>query len=271
LQTASHPGLARTLHNPKKNQQSMTWNSVMGIISLIALFLPIFFLLVLRLGGYRSFPALLIYYSIVFSYNLIALGYIKMDKGIIDSWNICNNLLDTPLMLIFLTYYSTSPGFTKKIKIVTGLFLAFETTVLLLIGFNTRAITIILGPGLMIVFVFCLHFFIRQTKITIMHRKATGKAIIAASLLFAYGCYGIIYLMYYVFKTPHVADTFLVYFLVVTFSSLLMSAGIFIERKRIQKLNELKQTRKELSIVYNETTRTPVRSAMLDFDKEQWN
>lgn len=250
----------------------MTWNSVMGIVSLIALFLPIFFLLVLRLGGYRSFPALLAYYAIVFAYNFFTLGYIKISSGITDNWNICNNLLDPPLMLIFLTYFSTSPGFTKKMKIVIGLFLLFELSVLLAVGFNTRAITIILGPGLLIVFAFCLHFFIRQTKITIMHHKATGKAIIAASLLFAYGCYGIIYLMYYVFKTPHVADTFLVYFLVVTFSSLLMSAGILIERKRVQKLNELKQTRKELSIVYNEkSTTTGIRSAMLDFDKEQWS
>jgi hypothetical protein len=250
----------------------MTWNSVMGLVSLVAMFLPIFFLLVLRLGGYRSFPALLIYYAIIFSYNLITLGYIKINNSITDSWNICNNLLDPPLMLIFLTYFSTSAGFTKKMKILIGLFLAFEITVLLLVGFNTKAITIILGPGLITVFVFCLHFFIRQTKITIMHRKATGKAIIAASLLFAYGCYGIIYVMYYVIKTPHVADTFLVYFLVVTFSSLLMSAGIFIERKRVQKLNELKLTRKELSIVYNETsTGSGVRSAMLDFDNEQWN
>ncbi len=250
----------------------MTWNSVMGFVSLIALFLPIFFLLVLRLGGYRSFTVLLIYYAIVFAYSVFKQGYINIDPSITDSWNICNNLLDAPLMLMFLTYFSTSASFTKKMKISIGVFVVFEMIVLLLVGFNRKAITIILGPGLATVFAFCLHFFIRQTKITIMHRKATGKAIIAASLLFAYGCYGIIYLMYYVFKTPHVADTFLVYFLVVTFSSMLMSAGIFIERKRVQKLNELKLTRKELSIVYKESSTTaPLRSAMLDFDKEQWN
>jgi hypothetical protein len=78
--------------------------------------------------------------------------------------------------------------------------------------------------------------------------------------------------MYYVFKTPYVADTFLVYFLVATFSSLVMCAGIFLERKRVQKLNELKVTRKELSAFYPETkTAAPLRTAMLDFDKDQWN
>lgn len=105
-----------------------------------------------------------------------------------------------------------------------------------------------------------------------MHHKATGKAIIAAALLFAYGCYTIIYMMYYVFKTPHVADTFLVYFLVATFSSFLLCAGIIIERKRVQKLYELKQTRKELLDIYKDTkTAAPLRTAILDFDKDQWN
>ena len=106
-----------------------------------------------------------------------------------------------------------------------------------------------------------------------MYKKGTGKALIAASLLFAYGCYGIIYLMYYIFKTPYVADTFLVYFLVVTLSSLLIPAGIIVEEKRIRKLNELKITRRELSDIYgNEKKAAPIkRTAMLDFDRDQWN
>jgi len=245
----------------------------MGLISSIALFLPIFFILAFRLGGYRTFPALLCYYVIVFVYNLLTQGYINAGTDIIHNWNISNNLLDAPLMLTFLTYFSTSPAFSKKMRITICSVIGFEIAVVLLKGYTTDAITIILGPALLTVVFFCAYFFIHQTKITITHHKAMGKAIIAASLLFAYGCYTIIYLMYYVFKTPYVADTFLVYFLVATFSSLLMCAGIIIERKRVQKLNELLQTRKELSELYKEDTKkaAPLRTAMLDFDKDQWS
>lgn len=250
----------------------MTWNSVMGFISSIALFLPILFILIFRLGGYRTFPALLTYYTIVFSYNLLTEGYIKASPDTIHYWSIFNNLLDAPLMLLFLTYFSTSPAFTRKMRGTIFILIAFEVTVVLMKGFTIEAITIILGPALATVVSFCIYFFIRQTKITIMHHKATGKAIIAAALLFAYGCYTIIYMMYYVFKTPHVADTFLVYFLVATFSSFLLCAGIIIERKRVQKLYELKQTRKELLDIYKDTkTAAPLRTAILDFDKDQWN
>lgn len=249
----------------------MTWNSVMGVVSSVALFLPIFFILVFRLGNYKTFPALLLYYVIVFSYNLLTEGYIKADADTIHYWNIFNNLLDAPLMLLFLTYFSTSATFTKRMRLGILLLLAFECVVISFKGLTTEAITIILGPALLTVLFFCVFFFIRQTKITIMHSKATGKAIIAAALLFAYGCYTIIYLMYYVFKTPYVADTFLVYFLVATFSSLLLCTGIIIERKRVQKLNELKQTRKELLDIYKEQKAVPFRTAVLDFDKDPWS
>lgn len=244
----------------------------MGFISSIALFLPIFFILAFRLGAYRTFPALLSYYVIVFIYNLMTEGYIKANHDTILYWSICNNLLDAPLMLTFLAYFSTSPAFTKKMRVAICTIVGFEITVVLLKGFTTDAITITLGPSLLIVVLFCVYFFIRQTKITIMHQKATGKAIIASSLLFAYGCYTIIYLMYYVFKTPYVDDTFLIYFLVVTIASLLMCVGIIIERKRVLKLNELLQTRKELSDIYKDTKMAaPLRTAMLDFDKDQWS
>lgn len=251
----------------------MTWNSVMGIVSSAALLCPIIAILALRLTNYRSFPVLIFYYSSVFIYNLMTEGYIPAGPAFVHYWGMINNLLDTPLMLLFLTYFSTSSTFTRRMHGLIAAVLLFELIVISITGFNTEAITIILGPGVTLVIGFCTYFFIRQTKIAIMHRKATGKALMAASLVFAYGCFGLIYLMYYVFKTPYVEDTFLVYFLVATLSSLLLSIGILIEEKRIRKLNELKLTRRELLDIYadeNKTVRIP-RTAMLDFEKEQWN
>ncbi len=242
----------------------------MGLISSVALFLPAAFIIYMRLYNYKSFPFLLVYYVFVFSYNLLTEGYINSSQSFVQSWGMLTNLLDAPLMIMFLTYFSPSSALTKRMKqLVIGL-VCFVLVMIALNGFNLPSITIIMAPGLLAVFLFCIYFFIRQTKITIMHRKATGKALIAASLLFAYGCYTIIYLMYYVFKTQHVADTFLVYFLVTTFSSLLMCLGIIIERKRVQRLAELIITRKELSVIYTEA-RPAIRLTTTGFEKESYN
>ena len=104
---------------------------------------------------------------------------------------------------------------------------------------------------------------------------------ISASLLFAYGCYFILYLLFYVFEThlegkiineEYLADTYLVYFFTATFSSILICIGIMIESKRVQKLNELKITRKELSMIYDGTeTAARLRTAILDFDRDHYN
>jgi hypothetical protein len=244
---------------------------MMGLISTIALSLPILTIIATKLYGYRSFPALLIYYIIAVGDNFLTQGYIHADKAFIRYYGLTNNLLETPLILIFLTYFSTSAELTRRMKILISAFILYEIIIVSIFGFNINAIIITIGTGLLLLLSFCVIFFVRQTKITIMHRKATGKALIAGSFLFSFGCYSIIYLMYYIFKTPK-AETLLVYFLVTIFSSTLICAGIIIEIKRVKKLNELKLTRKELSIIYKDNTpATPKKTIMLDFDTHQWN
>ena len=250
----------------------MSWNSTLGLISSVALFLPVLFILVFKLGGYKTFPALMIYYLTVFGYNLLSLNYIHPGENVTYFWGITNNLLDAPLMLSFLTYFSTSPALRHQMKIIIVAFIGFELIILLWKGLTVEAITIIMGPGLAIVMGYCLYFFVRQSKVALLNGKTMGKAIMLASLVFAYGCYALIYLIYYVFRSPYIDHTFLIYFLVTTFSSLLLCTGLIIERKRINKLNEAIIARKELADIYKDSVSpaTFSRGPMLDFDKEHW-
>ena len=260
----------------------MNWNSIMGLISSFALAGPILLILILGLARYRSFPVLLVYYISVLAYNLITEHYIRVSFTVEHTWGLINNLADAPMLILFITYFSPTKVFNQRLKLVAASFVLFEAVVISVVGFNLDAITIIIGPGLLIVCGLCLFFFIRHTKQAIENRKATGKALIITSLLFAYGCYFIIYLMYYVFKAQndangeinqqYVKDTFLVFFISTSLSAFLMCIGLIVEQKRIRKLKELMVTRKELSSLYTETNRTvPVRTVLLDFDRELWN
>lgn len=260
----------------------MNWNSIMGLVSSFALAGPILLILILGLARYRSFPVLLLYYCSVLAYNLITERYISVSSNIEQNWGYINNLADAPMLILFLSYFSPSKIFTQRLRLLAASFILFEAIVISVVGFNLNAITIIIGPGLLIVCGLCMFFFIRHTKQAIENRKATGKAMIVTSLLFAYGCYFIIYLLYYVFKAQndangvaneqYVNDTFLVYFISTSLSAFLMCIGLVVEQKRIRKLKELMVTRKELSSLYTETKRAvPLRTAMLDFDREQWN
>jgi hypothetical protein len=228
----------------------MTWFNVVGLVSAITLFLPIITILSLRLAWYKSFPALLVYYMLVSCHTLLTLDFIHTSKSLIYYYGVTNNFLDAPLMLSFMTYFSKTASFRKRMKMIIPFFILFEIIVVTIYGYNIHAAIIVMAPGLLLVLGFSLMFFIHQAKITIIHQKAAGKALIIASLLFAYGGYAFIYVVYYLLKTPYKTDTFLVYFLITIFSSLLISAGIILERRRVRELMELQTARKELKVIY---------------------
>ena len=234
----------------------MTLNSVVGVIATVCLFVPILIILMFRLAWYKSFPALLAYYLILFSYNLLSITTVKPTDNFMYYFGVVCNLLDAPLMLTFITYFSPTALVRKRIKLVVPAFLLFELVIIALYGFNVRAATIVLGPGLGLVLVFSILFFVHQAKITVIHQKAIGKAFMVAGLLFAYGGYSFIYVVYYILKTKYRDDTYLVYFLVCIFSSLLVSAGVFFERKRVKQLAEVQTTRKELKLIYGRSEKS---------------
>jgi signal transduction histidine kinase len=140
-----------------------------------------------------------------------------------------------------------------------------------ILGFNSNTIAVILGPGILLIMLLSFIFFIEQVKEVIQYGKTAGKALMASSTLFFYGCFFIIYLFWYVYKTPDVENAFLVYFFVVTLSSMLASLGLIIEKKRLTILDELKITQNELSRLYpNEKIVFPKETARSLEDDNQF-
>ena len=103
-----------------------------------------------------------------------------------------------------------------------------------------------MGPGLVLVFAYSLYYFVYTVKRSFVHNKFIGKAIIASSLTFAYGCFIIIYLMHYVFTLPDLENLFLMYYFITIIYCGILSVGLYIESKRKKKLYELLVTRREL-------------------------
>lgn len=224
--------------------------SVAGIIATIALLLPIVLLITMKLSLYRSFPALLSYYLIVFTYSVIIEGGFPVSKELRIVFGNLSNFLDGPLILVFLTYFSRTASFRKKLLILTGCFIAFEIIVIAVYGFNTQAATIILGPDMILVTSLSLLFFFQQVKLAVTNHKAIGKAIMIASILFAYVGYCFVYSAYYLFETPYKNDVHLIFYLINIISAVTMSVGLFVEHKRVRQLIELLTARKELKEIY---------------------
>ena len=202
------------------------------------------------------------------------LGYVNVGKTFMNRLGVINNLLDAPLMLLFLIYFSKTVFFRRKMILVAAGFIVFEAIVLALYGFNSTATTIILAPGLILVLTISILFFVHQVKIAVVYHKAIGKAIMVAALLFAYVGYCFVYVVYYLIQPVYKHDAHLVYFLITICSCIVMTTGIFMERKRVNQLTEIKTTRRELKAIYGgqeekpKKMTAPLEAIIINFSKK---
>jgi len=232
----------------------MSLDSTLAVISSIFLFAPIILILAFKLFNNRSFLALGLYYLLSGLYNLISQNIFDTSAVFSRSLGILANLLDAPLMLLFLTFFSTSVVMKKRITVTIIIFLVFETIVLLIYGFSVQSVKIILAPDIAVIIALSFLFFMRNVRLAVTNLKSLGKAIIASSVLVYYTIFTVAYIFFYFFNNKQYRhDAEVVYYLVTILSVALISAGIIIENKRIRKLGELKNTRKELATIYGKT------------------
>jgi hypothetical protein len=132
-------------------------------------------------------------------------------------------------------------------------FIGFEAIILAIYGFSVRSVKIILGPDIAVILTISFMFFPRYVRLAITNSKSLGKAVMISSILLSYSIFSLVYIFYYLVRTTRYHDdALLIYYLITIISALLMSIGILIEKKRIKKLGELKNTRKELATIYGE-------------------
>ena len=94
-----------------------------------------------------------------------------VPKWIYQSMSLVDNILDAPLMLLFLTFSVLLALMTKRIKTCIYIFLGFEAIILVVFGFNVRAIRIILGPDIALVVAAQLFIFMRYVRLSVSHPK----------------------------------------------------------------------------------------------------
>jgi hypothetical protein len=216
-----------------------------GIISIFLLISSVALLWFSRRLSILPFIALIVYLAQVIFLNLEHTGMISVNAQTIYYVGLAHNLLDAPLMAFFLTYFAGS-DLTRRFMIrVIAAFVVYEILILFIIGVNTRGLTYIIGPGLFIVNCFALHFFRKNLQHAMYQRIESGKAFITGGLVFTYLCFFFIFLLYYVFESPHVTDIYLIYHITYIALSLTLIFGIGAILKARMRPRPVKQTLQE--------------------------
>ena len=228
----------------------MNFYSILGIISAIAFFLPAFVILSSRLLINISLIALVLYFLLVMTHNLMAANIILVSKEVQTNFGVINNYLDVPLMLTGMLMFCTEKW--KQRVVVTSIicFSAFELIIFFQHQLQPISSKYIMGPGIVLILFYSLYLFINNIKNTIVQGKGVGKTLMITSILFAYGCYFLVYLFAYIQRTSDRQDVFIIYYLASIIFSVLMAAGLIWVKKRLREIKEVQTTRKELSVFF---------------------
>ncbi len=224
---------------------------LINYVSIFFLILPLIVIISFNLYKYQKFQALFLYFIGLFLFHLLTEGIIIAPIHFIRKVGLFLNFIDAPLILFFLTYFATPKSLIRKIQYSIVAFVVFEVIILITNGFNIDSATIIMGPGILAIIVFSFTIFQKNIGLTIIHFKGSGKTLVTTALLFAYSIYALLYVFYYILKTPHRADTFLIYNIASIVLSILMAWGLYVEGKRLKTLAEVIKTRKELNAFFN--------------------
>jgi len=122
----------------------MSWNVVLGILATVAMFVPAAIIVVMRLYYHKSFVALFIYYIFSLVYNLLLTAhFITLDHELVRKAGVVIHLLDAPLTLAFLLYFSGTALLAKRIKILIAVFVLFELIIIVTYNLTREAIYIL--------------------------------------------------------------------------------------------------------------------------------
>lgn len=229
----------------------MNLTATLGIASAIAFLLPALIILSSRLLINISLLALVIYFLLVMSYNLMSENIIIVNKEALRNFGVINNYLDVPLMLTAMLLFCNEKWQQRVIITSIICFVTYEFLIFFQYKLSPTSSKYIMGPGILLVLVYSLYLFMNNIKSTIVQGKGVGKTLMITSILFAYGCYFIVYLFAYIQKTSNRTDVFIIYYLSSIIFSIVMSAGLVWVKKRLKEIKEVQTTRKELNVFFN--------------------
>ena len=199
-------------------------------ITMVCLLLPLFAIVYKRKLWHNSFISLAFCLLLLVFTSLISSGEALFNQETISITNTISALIQPPLVLLFLTYFTNqeqvkkSMRFTVTILIITGILIFTRR------DFQDVAIPLVLGLGLFLVNIFSFYFFILQIKASVTLKGQTGKAFMVSGIVFAYSCYSFIFIVNYIFNSNNRQDLFTLFEMSTFIFSFLIMLGILLNQ-----------------------------------------
>ncbi len=225
--------------------------SIMGVLSAFAFLMPVAIIAFYRLLSNSSLIALFFYFLLAAVYNLINLGIIAVPLKWEAGFHVIIKYLNTPLMLMTLRFFCTNMIEKRRLDISLVIFIVYELVIMYLFGFNSEGFVYIIGPGILMMLIYSCYFFSTWVRAGFEKKKGFGKTYMITSILFANGCYAMVYCFHYFQEATAIRDVFLIYHIASLLASVVMSIGLYIYTQRVKQVYDVLLTRKELQAFFD--------------------
>ena len=204
--------------------------AVITSLAILLCFVPFLFLGFKQVRKVNTYRVIGVYWFLNGFVNLPALRLIRNQsvRNFFAHVSEYYDMADTPLVLLI--FALASRGKTRKqLLLVLSGFVLCELLLVARKGY-AAAWPVVIGIGVLLILVFSVTGLLQYLKKMEPDRFDDSMAFVYAALLFAYGTYMIIYLVYYLRVSPNIyneMDSSLVYYSSLLLSAILTSAGIW--------------------------------------------
>ena len=201
-------------------------NSTLQLISALIVLLPVAIIFVKQKGSNRYFLSLAAANMMFFISTSLLNKYVALPEKTSEWISMLANVLQAPLTLIFLVYFTENIKITKGIKISLAAILGISVAAIGLSSFNEQTTLNLMALGTIPVFLFGSILFIQQVKSSVYHQRGTNKAFILSAIVFAYGSYMILLTLNLISPEKHSADIRSLFGLITIISTAFASISI---------------------------------------------
>ena len=201
-------------------------NSTLQLTSALIVLLPVAIIFIKQKGSNRYFLSLAAANMMFFISTSLLNNYVALPEKTSVWISMLANVLQAPLTLIFLLYFTENNKITKGIKVSLASILGISVVAMGLSSFNEQATLNLMTLGTIPVFLFGSVLFIQYVKSSVYQQKGTNKAFILSAIVFAYGSYMLLLTLNLISPEKHASDIRSLFGLITIISTAFASISI---------------------------------------------
>jgi hypothetical protein len=203
---------------------------LLNLLTILVLTLPVMTLLLRKKCWKPHFLPIASIFLLFLASSLLNNGMPDLGEHTAGLASTASFLFLSPLALYFLLFFLNNPerpDFKKAVKISLFFYLLTGLSLFFWRGLDETSGMLTTGLGFLLVLLFSVPIFLRQIRTSIHKRTDTGMAFMITSIVFAFSCYTLIFLMQFVAGPgKRQEELFLLFQLITIFFALLMTTGI---------------------------------------------